>query len=77
MQPRGPMKKLIAFLPHGYEWFSAVEHALAFGLSAALAIRVAPAIYHAVSAATARSRAAIRLRQVSPGPYLKVFGQRR
>jgi hypothetical protein len=77
VQPRGPMKKIIAFLPHGYDWFSAVEHALAFGLSAALAIRVVPAIFHALSAALTRSRAAIGPRQASPGPYLKVFGQRR
>ena len=71
------MKKIIALLPHGYDWFSAVEHALAFGLSAALAIRVVPAILRAVSAATARGRAAITPRQASSGPYLKVFGQRR
>jgi hypothetical protein len=71
------MKKLIALLPHGYDWFTAVEHALAFGLSATLAIRVVPAIIHAVNAATARSRAMVTLRQAAPGPYLKVFGQRR
>ena len=71
------MKKIIALLPHGYDWFGAAEHALAFGLSAALAVRIVPAIVHAVGAATARGRAAISLRQASSGPYLKVFGQRR
>jgi|HubBroStandDraft_6_1064221.scaffolds.fasta_scaffold1083069_1 hypothetical protein len=74
---RRPMKKIIAILPHGYDWFSAVEHALVFGLSAALAIRIVPAIFHAVSAAAARSQAAIGHRQASMGPFLKVFGQRR
>lgn len=71
------MKKIIALLPHGYDWFSAVEHALVFGLSAALAVRVVPAVIHAVSTAAARGRAAISLRQPLSGPYLKVFGQRR
>jgi len=72
------MKKIIAFLPHGYDWLSAVEQALAFGLSAALAVRVVPAVIHAINAATARGRAAvITLRQAPSGPYLKVFGQRR
>ena len=71
------MKKIIALLPHGYDWFGAVEHALAFGLSASLAVRVVPALIHAVGAATARTRAAISLRQPFSGPYLKVFGQRR
>ena len=72
------MKKIIALLPHGYDWFSAVEHALAFGLSAALAIRVVPAMLRAVGAATVWGRAVITApRPASSGPYLKVFGQRR
>jgi hypothetical protein len=71
------MKKILAFLPQGYDWLSTIEHALAFGLSAALAIRIIPAILHGVSAATARSKTLATLRQPYPGPFLKVFGQRR
>ena len=71
------MKKIIAILPHGYEWFSAVEHALAFGLSAALALRVIPVLYRAVGTGATRTRAAMSLRRTLPSPYLKVFGQRR
>jgi len=71
------MKKILAILPRGYDWLSTIEHALAFGLSAALAIRIIPAILHGVSAATTRSRTLATLRQPCPGPFLKVFGQRR
>ena len=71
------MKKILAILPHGYDWFSAAEHALAFGLSAALALRLVPAILHGVNVATTRSRVAMRRRRVSRGPQLKVFGQPR
>lgn len=71
------MKKFVALLPHGYDWFTAFEHALAFGLSAALAIRVVPALIRAAGAALDLGRAAVSFRQASPGPYLKVFGQRR
>lgn len=71
------MKKIIAILPPGYDWFSAVEHALAFGLSAALMIRVVPAICHAFTAAFGQVRGSLGLNETFPTLSLKVFGQRR
>jgi hypothetical protein len=71
------MKKLFALLPSGSDWLSTVEHALAFGLSAALAIRVVPALFRAIDAGTTQTRAAIGLRRPPSPAFLKVFGQRR
>lgn len=71
------MKKIFAILPHGYDWFSAVEHALAFGVSAAVAIRIVPALFHAATAASARMRGRFGLLEGASMSPMKVFGQRR
>ncbi len=71
------MKKIIAILPSGYDWSSAVEDGLAFGLSAAVFMRIVPPIFRAALAATSRVRTGLGLEPAAIPPSLKIFGQRR
>ncbi len=77
MQRRQVMKKIIAIFPSGYDWSSAVEDGLAFGVSAAVFMRVVPPILRVAVAATSRVRTGLGLDAASNPPSSKVFGQRR
>jgi hypothetical protein len=70
------MKKIIAIFPSDYDWSSAVEDGLAFGIGAALCLRVLPAMFHAVRGAAARFVPFRRLDTPPLPPNLRIFGQR-
>ena len=71
------MRKLIRIFPSDYDWSGAVEDGLAFGISAAVFMRLVPPILRAAVAATARIRSGLGLDSAQPLPSLKIFGQRR
>ena len=71
------MKKIVAILPSGYDWSRVVHDGLAFGLSAAVAVSLAPALYRAATAAAARVRGCFGPTEGFSTFSLKVFGQRR
>jgi len=71
------MKKIIAILPAGYDWSRVVHDGLAFGLSAAVAVSLAPAFFRAAALLTARLRGPSGQSDGISLLPLKVFGQRR
>ncbi|HKT19728.1 MAG TPA: hypothetical protein VJR47_16885 [Stellaceae bacterium] len=71
------MKKLIAIFPSGYDWSGAVEDGLAFGLGAAVFMRIVPPMLRIAVAATARMRPNSGRDGAQALPCLKIFGQRR
>jgi hypothetical protein len=70
-------KKIIAILPADYDWSSAVEDGLVFGVGAAVCMRVVPPIFRAALAATSRVRTSLRSDAAATLPALRIFGQRR
>lgn len=70
------MKKLLAFLPSHYDWSGAVGDGLAFGIGAAVFLRIAPASFRALRRAAGRIRPDCGLDSVRTLPKLKIFGQR-
>jgi len=62
----GAMKKLIAILPVHIDWSSALKDGLVFGMTAALAIHLLPALSRAVLVACGRSTLSEGLDGVSP-----------
>ena len=71
------MKKIIAILPPIYNWPGTAQHALAFGVSAALMIGIIPALCRALNTAISQVRGALSPHETSLPLFLKVFGQRR
>jgi hypothetical protein len=59
------MKKILAILPAPIDWSSALKDGLAFGITAALAIHLLPAISRAVLVACGRTGVAEGLAKVS------------
>jgi hypothetical protein len=70
------MKKIIAIFPSDYDWSSAVEDGLAFGIGAALCLRILPAMFRAMRGAASRFLPSHRLDTPSLSPNLRIFGQR-
>lgn len=54
-QALGPMKKLLAVFPAHIDWSSAVKDGLVFGITAALAIHLLPALSRAILVALGRT----------------------
>jgi hypothetical protein len=70
------MKKIIAIFPSDYDWSSAVEDGLAFGIGAALCLRILPAIFRTARHAAGWFLPVARLDVPSLPPNLRIFGQR-
>jgi len=71
------MKKLIAILPANYDWSRAFGDGLTFGVTAAVAVRVLPAISRACVQALNRFQGTLTASGSFPAPLMKIFGQGR
>jgi hypothetical protein len=70
------MKKIIAIFPSDYDWSSAVEDGLAFGIGAALCLRILPAMLRTVRRVAGRFVPCHRVDTPPLPPNLRIFGQR-
>ena len=71
------MKKFATFLPAHFDWSTALKDGLVFGMTAALAIHLLPALSRAVITAIGLLGASLGPGEASSAPVLRFFGQRR
>lgn len=71
------MKKFTAFFPAHFDWSTALKDGLVFGITAAIAIHLLPALSRAVITAIGLAGASFGADEAASSPFLKLFGQRR